>query len=86
MKFVIIIAIAFVLLIPSSIQAQESNSDLVNYYENLKVSWPSSEFKIVNKNQVELKIVGIEVREFNMDKDLNKLYSVNLRHNDYADY
>ena len=49
MKSIIIIAVAFVLLIPTSIHVQES-TDLVNYYENLKISGPSSEFKTIDKN------------------------------------
>ncbi len=86
MKPVIIIAIAFVLLVPISVFAQESNSELVKYYENLNISPPSSELKTIDDNQVMLQIVGIDVREFDIDKDLNKLYFVSLRDNDYTNY
>jgi tetratricopeptide (TPR) repeat protein/DNA-binding beta-propeller fold protein YncE len=80
MKPVIIIAIAFVLLIPLSIHAQES-SDLVDYYKNLKIEGPTSELIVIDENQNILKIVGIEVKNFDYDVDLDKLYSINSRYN-----
>ncbi len=83
LKPVIIIAIAFVLLVPVTVFAQDN---LVDYYKNLKIEGPTSEFEIIDEYQSQLNIIGFQAEEMDYDEELDKLYSVSLQHNDYADY
>ena len=83
LKPVIIIAIAFVLLIPTSILAQES-LDLVDYYKNLDIEEPTSKFEIIDEYQSQLHIgVGFESQGMDYDEELDKLYAVSLKSNDH---
>jgi tetratricopeptide (TPR) repeat protein/DNA-binding beta-propeller fold protein YncE len=81
MKLVIIIAIVFVLLIPATVFAQESKS--IEYYEKLPQKEISTEFKKINENHEELFAVGIDPWEFDIDKELDKIYFGNSYSNAY---
>ena len=53
------------------------SQSLIDFYENLpSIVWKSV-FTKTDENQAELSIVGIEPKEFDIDKELNKIYFIN---------